>query len=76
MMKLFIQIPCFNEANTLPAVIRDLPKRIPGIDEIEYMIIDDGSTDNTVEIAKTLNIRHIVEHKTNRGLAASFRDGV
>lgn len=75
-MKLFIQIPCFNEEKTLPDVIRDLPREIPGIDEIEYMIIDDGSTDNTVEVARSLNIRHIVEHKTNRGLAVSFRDGV
>ena len=75
-MKLFIQIPCYNEEKTLPDVIRDLPKEIPGIDQIEVMIVDDGSTDKTVEIAKELGIRHIVQHHTNRGLASSFRDGI
>ena len=75
-MKLFIQIPCYNEEKTLPEVIRDLPKSIAGIDEIEYLVVDDGSTDRTIEVARDLGVRHIVEHTTNRGLAASFRDGV
>lgn len=75
-MKLFIQVPCYNEEKTLPEVIRDLPKSIVGIDEIEYLVVDDGSTDRTIEVARNLGVRHIVEHTTNRGLAASFRDGV
>ena len=75
-MKLFIQIPCFNEEKTLPEVVRDLPREVPGVDEVEYMVIDDGSSDRTVEVARELGIRHIVEHGTNRGLATSFRDGV
>jgi len=75
-MKCFIQIPCYNEEKTLPSVVADLPKSIPGIDELELMIIDDGSTDRTVETARSLGIRHIVCHNTNRGLAAAFRSGV
>ena len=75
-MKLIIQIPCFNEEKTLPAVVRDLPKKINGIDKIEYMVVDDGSTDATVSVAKSLHIHHILEHKTNRGLATTFRDGI
>lgn len=74
-MKLFIQIPCFNEEKTLPEVIRDLPKQIDGIDEIEVMIVDDGSSDKTVEVARSLGVKHIVEHGSNRGLAAAFRHG-
>jgi len=75
-MKLFIQIPCFNEEKTLPDVLRDLPKQIDGIDEIEVMIVDDGSTDRTVETARRLGVRHIVRHANNRGLATAFRSGV
>ena len=75
-MKCFIQIPCYNEEKTLPSVVADLPKSIPGIDELELMIIDDGSTDRTVETARELGSRHIVRHHTNRGLAAAFRSGV
>ena len=74
-MKLFIQIPCYNEEKTLPDVIRDLPKQIDGIDEIEIMIVDDGSSDRTIEVARSLGIRHIVEHGSNRGLAMAFRHG-
>ena len=74
-MKLFIQIPCFNEEKTLPEVIRDLPKQIDGIDEIEIMIVDDGSSDRTVEVTRSLGVRHIVQHGSNRGLAAAFRHG-
>lgn len=74
-MKLFIQIPCYNEEKTLPDVIRDLPAHIDGIDAIEVMIVDDGSTDNTVAVARGLGIRHIVRHGSNRGLAAAFRHG-
>ena len=74
-MKLFIQIPCYNEEKTLPDVVRDLPKHIDGIDEIEIMIVDDGSSDKTIEVARSLGIRHIVEHGSNRGLAMAFRHG-
>jgi glycosyltransferase involved in cell wall biosynthesis len=75
-MKLIIQIPCLNEAETLPLVFEKMPKKIEGIDIIEYQIIDDGSTDDTVEVAKQLGVHHIVRHEQNMGLARSFRDGV
>ncbi len=75
-MKLIIQIPCYNEEKTLPQVIKDLPKTIPGINCIETQIIDDGSTDRTVEVAIECGIDHIVRFKQNRGLAAAFKAGV
>ncbi|MCA9048128.1 MAG: glycosyltransferase family 2 protein [Planctomycetaceae bacterium] len=75
-MKLIIQIPCFNEEKTLPQTYADLPRRIEGIDEIEVMIIDDGSTDQTVRIARELGIDHIIRHGGNRGLAAAFSSGI
>lgn len=75
-MKLIIQIPCFNEEETLEITYRDLPKEIDGIDEIEYLIINDGSTDNTVEVAKRLGIHYIVSFKKNRGLAKGFSAGL
>ncbi len=75
-MKLIIQIPCFNEEKTLPATIKDLPKKIEGIDIIEYLIINDGSTDRTVEIAKANGVQHIVSFKRNKGLAAGFMAGI
>lgn len=75
-MKLIIQIPCYNEENTLPQTVRDLPKEIDGIDIIEYMIIDDGSADRTVEVARELGVHHIVRNKNNRGLARTFRKGM
>ncbi|ROQ36644.1 glycosyltransferase involved in cell wall biosynthesis [Frondihabitans sp. PhB188] len=75
-MKLFIQIPCLNEETTLPAVLESMPTEIPGIDEIEILIIDDGSTDRTVEVAKSYGVTHFVTHTRNMGLARSFRDGV
>lgn len=74
-MKLFIQIPCFNEEATLPQTIADLPKRIDGIDEIEVMVVDDGSTDLTVAVAREQGVKHIVSHGSNRGLAAAFSSG-
>ena len=75
-MHLIIQIPCFNEENTLPLVVRDLPKKINGISKIEYLIIDDGSRDHTVAVAKKLGIRHIVSLPYNQGLANAFRGGL
>lgn len=75
-MKLIVQVPCFNEEATLPLVINSIPKQIKGIDQIETLIIDDGSTDNTVAIARLLGVDHIVQHRTNKGLAASFSDGI
>ncbi len=75
-MKLIIQIPCFNEENTLPQTFYDLPTAIEGVDEIEYLIINDGSTDKTVEIAKSLGIHHVVCFKQNKGLAAGFMAGI
>ncbi len=75
-MKLIIQIPCFNEEETLGITYNDLPKHIDGIDEIEYLIINDGSNDNTVEVAKKLGFQHVVNFKQNKGLAKGFMAGL
>ncbi|MFU0800667.1 MAG: glycosyltransferase family 2 protein [Xylanivirga thermophila] len=75
-MKLIIQIPCYNEEKTLPMTIGDLPTSIPGVDEIEYLIIDDGSSDRTVEVARKLGVHHIVRFPNNRGLAKGFMAGI
>jgi len=75
-MKVIIQIPCYNEAETLPQVVEDLPKSLPGIDCIEYLIIDDGSHDHTSEVARGLGVHHVVRHKSNRGLGATFATGL
>ncbi len=75
-MKLLIQIPCYNEEQTLPQVIADLPRRIPGIDTIEYLIVDDGSSDRTIEVARQLGVHHIVRLGSNRGLATAFVTGI
>ncbi len=75
-MKLIIQIPCFNEENTLPQTIADLPRIINGIDTIEILIIDDGSSDRTAEIARDLGVDHILVNKRNQGLAKTFRRGL
>ena len=75
-MKLIIQIPCYNEEKTLPAVVADLPTHIEGIDQIETMIIDDGSEDRTAAVARELGITHVVQHPRNRGLAKTFQTGL
>lgn len=75
-MKLIIQIPCYNEAETLEIALNGLPKQIDGIDTIEYLIINDGSKDNTVEVAKNWGVHHIVNFKQNKGLAKGFMAGV
>jgi glycosyltransferase involved in cell wall biosynthesis len=76
MTKLVIQIPCFNEATTLPPTLRDLPRRIPGIDVIEWLVIDDGSRDDTARVARENGVHHIVQFERNRGLAAAFVAGL
>ncbi len=75
-MKLFIQIPCLNEAETLPLVLQDIPRHIPGVDSIEILVINNGSTDRTVAVAKAHGVKHIINHVGKRGLAQAFRDGV
>ena len=75
-MKLVVQIPCLNEEATLPAVLASIPDEVPGVDEIVVVVIDDGSTDRTVEVARELGVEHFVTHVGNRGLARSFMDGV
>ena len=75
-MKVFIQIPCLNEEETLPLVFEKMPKKLPDVDEVEWLIIDDGSTDRTIEVAKKLGVKHFVHHRRNMGLARSFRDGI
>ncbi len=75
-MKLIIQIPCLNEEETLPLVLRDIPESIEGVDEIETLIIDDGSEDRTVEVAREHGVNHIVRFSGNKGLAAGFMAGL
>src|SRR4051795_9266049 len=75
-MKLIIQIPCFNEEDQLPATLSDLPRELPGVDTIEWLIIDDGSTDRTVEVARSHGVDHIVRLTNNKGLAAGFQAGL
>ncbi|HEY3087556.1 MAG TPA: glycosyltransferase family 2 protein [Jatrophihabitantaceae bacterium] len=75
-MRLVVQVPCLNEEQTLPLVLESIPERIPGIDEIVTLVIDDGSTDRTVEVAKAHGVRHFVRHARNQGLGRAFHDGV
>ncbi|MDD3220927.1 MAG: glycosyltransferase family 2 protein [Lachnospiraceae bacterium] len=75
-MKLIIQIPCYNEAETLEVALNDLPKHIDGIDVIEYLIINDGSKDNTVEVAKKWGVNYVVNFRNNKGLARGFMAGL
>ena len=75
-MKLIIQIPCLNEAETLPVTVADLPRDVPGFERVELLVIDDGSTDDTVEVARSLGVEHIVSFNANKGLAVAFHAGI
>jgi glycosyltransferase involved in cell wall biosynthesis len=75
-MKLVVQIPCLNEEKTLPLVLNSIPKHIEGVNEVIILIIDDGSTDRTVDVAKAHGVKHFVTHNRNQGLGRSFHDGV
>src|SRR5919106_842614 len=75
-MKLIIQIPCLNEAETLPVTLADLPREVPGFETVEWLIIDDGSTDRTVEVAREHGVDHIVRLTNNKGLASGFQAGL
>jgi glycosyltransferase involved in cell wall biosynthesis len=74
--KLIIQIPCLNEAETLPATLADLPRQVPGIDTVEFLVVDDGSTDDTVAVARAHGAHHIVRFRRRKGLAAAFMAGI
>jgi glycosyltransferase involved in cell wall biosynthesis len=75
-MKLIIQIPCFDEEQTLPATLADLPREIDGVDTVEWLVIDDGSSDRTIEVARAGGVDHIVKLTNNKGLAAGFQAGL
>src|SRR5579884_810693 len=75
-MKLVIQIPCLNEAETLPLVLKSIPKKIDGVDQIIVLVIDDGSTDQTTAVAKKHGVTQFVHHVRNQGLGRSFHDGI
>jgi glycosyltransferase involved in cell wall biosynthesis len=76
MAKLIIQIPCLNEAATLPATLADLPRTLPGITTIEYLVIDDGSRDETSAVARAHGVHHVVRFRRQKGLAAAFMAGI
>ena len=75
-MKLVIQIPCYNEEQTLPGTVADLPREVPGFDSVELLVVDDGSTDRTAEVAREVGIDHLVRFPGNRGLAKAFMAGL
>ena len=75
-MKLIIQIPCLNEAGTLATALATLPRKVEGFDAVEWLVVDDGSTDGTAALARTLGVNHVVRHPVNRGLAAAFMTGI
>ena len=76
LVKLVIQIPCLDEEETLPRVLGELPRALPGFDEVEWLVVDDGSTDRTVEVARASGVDHIVRLTNNKGLAAAFQAGI
>ena len=76
MTKLIVQIPCFNEAETIAATIADIPREIAGVDAVEILIVDDGSNDDTIAVARAAGADHVIENRANKGLAASFQRGL
>ena len=76
MTKLIIQIPCYNEAETLPVTLADLPRQVEGFDSVEWLVIDDGSTDGTARVAREHGVDHVVSHTRNQGLARAFMTGL
>jgi len=76
MRKLIIQIPCYNEEETLPTTLKCLPRDLEGVDKVEWLIIDDGSSDKTVEVAKAHGVNHCISHTKNMGLARAFMTGI
>jgi len=75
-VKLIIQIPCLNEESTLPQTLRDLPRELEGFDAVEWLVIDDGSTDRTIDVARECGVDHIVRLTNNKGLANGFQAGL
>lgn len=75
-MKLVIQIPCYNEAETLGQTLADLPRQLAGFNSVELLVVDDGSTDETAQLARDLGVEHVISHPRNRGLAAAFATGL
>src|SRR2546423_7480175 len=75
-VKLIIQIPCLNEEQTLPVTLSDLPRSVPGFEVVEWLVIDDGSTDRTIEVARAHGVDHIVRLTNNKGLAQGFQAGL
>jgi glycosyltransferase involved in cell wall biosynthesis len=75
-LKLIIQIPCLNEAETLPVTLADLPRSVPGFDSVEWLIIDDGSTDDTAQVARRHGVDHVIRFNANKGLAVAFQAGM
>ena len=76
MKKLIIQIPCLNEAESLPGTLRDLPRHVDGIDTIEMLVIDDGSRDETAAVARRHGVHHVIRFRRHKGLAAAFVAGI
>src|SRR5256885_13093979 len=75
-MKLIIQIPCFNEAQQLPQTLADLPREVEGFDTVEWLVVDDGSPDETVQVARAHGVDHLVALTKNKGLATAFQAGI